>query len=120
MSAGAATLLRRSTEVGGPVVGPMYLARFRADPSKLRIAVRRFVQEEVENKYKVLWRATIEVRETGRTLIRYSLSPSRALVRAFQAAEQEHFPGIDRHMGWAYEHPQKHLAPKDRVSVIPF
>jgi len=74
------------------------LARFRADPRKVRVAIRRVGREWV------VWissRATptrgCEGRATG---------PRKALAKALLAADAANLDGVDLSMGWAYEHPQ--------------
>ncbi len=87
-----------------------YLTRFRADPALVRVAIRH---------HKGLWYVSISSRPRGRGVIeRMHKSPTRALVLALRAAESVDFPGIDLGMGWSYDHPQRHLAPKERVSVF--
>lgn len=86
-----------------------YLARFRADPSKVRVSIRR-----MPNGW---WRATVEERDVGQNAIElpftgmHKLSPVRAVVRALLAADRAQLPGIDLGMGWAYEHPYGELGP---------
>ena len=82
-----------------------YLTRFRADPKKVRIQLR-WNGEEWQVKisalpdplqYKQVWA--------------YNKSALKALVRAYQMAEQQNLPGLDRYMQWAYDHPQEALGP---------
>ena len=82
-----------------------YLARFRADPTRVRIRVRR-VREG-------LYRATFERRDSRTVPMIVTAthpSPIRALVLAFQMAEVWGFEGLDRHMQWTYRHPQGRAA----------
>lgn len=66
--------------------------RFRADPRKVRIGIRRL---------PCGWRAEI----AGRFVATHKLSPVRALVRALRLAQQSGLEGIDLGMQWSYPHP---------------
>jgi hypothetical protein len=72
------------------------LVRFRANPRRVRIGVRR----DGEGWY---------VRIYGGALVvtRWAKSPGKALVLALRAAEGVDMPGIDLGMQWAYDHPQR-------------
>ncbi len=74
----------------------VYLARFRADPAKVRVGVRRTEQG---------WYVRVISRSDGRQHSAVDTGPRKALVRALRAAEAAGLPGIDLGMGWAYEHP---------------
>ena len=78
---------------GGGYVRPR-LARFRADPKRVRVSVRRWQGEWIV--FVVAREGTANVSRTGNT-------PRKALARALRAAEW--IPGVDLGMGWAYEHP---------------
>lgn len=88
----------------------LYLARFRANPAKLRVSVRRLALST--------YLAVIVVRESGMGVGAVGRTAPRAVAKAFQLAERERLDGIDRDMSWAYDHPQGPLAPPDRVSRI--
>jgi len=92
----------------GPVAD-RFLARFRASPRKIRVGIR---------PWSGGWVAVITERLTGRHVAACGRTAARALVRAYQAAEDQGLDGIDRWMGWAYDHPQGRLAPADRVARI--
>ncbi len=71
------------------------LARFRADPKRVHIAIRKLP----DGGYIVRLTA-------GQTSIwRAHRRPTAALALALRAAEGLKLPGIDLSMGWAYEHP---------------
>lgn len=74
------------------------LARFRADPRKIRIGLRF---------HGVVWVVSISVRGESRDrVVRVSESARKALVRALTAAAELEVPGIDVGMQWSYDHPQ--------------
>jgi hypothetical protein len=73
------------------------LARFRADPSKVRVAIRREGTE---------WLVIIATRSDDRLVARHGRSPIKTLVRTLRAAADMDMPGIDLAMSWAYDHPQ--------------
>lgn len=80
----------------------MSLARFRADPRRVRIGVRRhgdlwYVRIGRLSTVTFGWIFSVE---------RMHRSPTRALVLALRAAEALQIPGVDLGMQWAYEHPQ--------------
>lgn len=73
------------------------LARFRLDPSKLRISVR----PEGER-----WLATIKSREGDIVCIQVRDAKARAAVRrALRRADELGIEGVDLGMQWAYPHP---------------
>lgn len=76
----------------------MGLARFRADPSRVRIGISRDGHA---------WTATVSSR-TGITAYGRSTSvdPKNAVRKALQAARDRGVDGVDLGMQWAYEHPQ--------------
>lgn len=76
------------------------LARFRVDPARVRIGVRRTLDG--------WWLVTITSRESPflmPVVSLHSISPVKALVRALRRADNAKIPGIDLGMGWAYPHP---------------
>lgn len=77
----------------------MNLARFRADPEKVRVSIRRDGD---------VWIAAIESRVCGASAATYvgqHRFAYRAVVLALLAAERAELPGVDLSMGWTYEHP---------------
>jgi hypothetical protein len=72
------------------------LARFRADPSRIRVSIRPLVGG---------WKVTIASRDGHQTCSDIDADLERALDRALAFAEHLEFPGIDRHMSWSYQHP---------------
>lgn len=79
----------------------MTYARFRADPSKVRVSIARD---------GTAWRATIATRADDALVSRHGTTPRKALARALRAADEARMPGIDLGMDWAYHHPH-HRAP---------
>ena len=76
-----------------------WLARFRADPRKVRVSIRRIDDA---------WVAHFATRDGGVSVEgRHKRSPSRAVARALLAANRIDMPGVDLGMEWAYDHPQK-------------
>lgn len=76
------------------------MARFRADPARVSISVRRFTDR--------FWRVLIQSRVTGHVCATTATGPRKALARALRMAESSNLvPGIDLDMQWAFEHPQK-------------
>jgi hypothetical protein len=74
------------------------LARFRADPRKVRVAIRRSGSE---------WVACVSNRASyGRRFEAVATGPRKALVKALLLADADGLDGVDLSMGWAYEHPQ--------------
>ena len=74
------------------------LARFRANPSKVRIGIRR---EET------WWVATVSSRDPrGPVYQATATGPRKALVKALLSADADGLDGVDLSMGWAYDHPQ--------------
>ncbi len=94
-SCGATHTGDRGVHVETPYAVPAF-ARFRADPAKVRVRVRR-----CENGTH--W--SVEVSSGGMAVYRADTGPRKALVRALRAAEAAGLPGIDLGMGRAYEHP---------------
>lgn len=73
------------------------LARFRADPSKVRVGVRAFGH---------LWVARVEPRGVeGAWVEAIGETPAAAVDDALEGADNENMPGIDLGMGSSYEHP---------------
>jgi hypothetical protein len=79
-------------------------ARFRADPSKVRVGVLRLGDRH--------WMVTIEPRDrSARTVYEHGNTPRKALARALRRAEKWQIPGLDLGMQWAYEHPYPDVSP---------
>lgn len=84
-----------------PYVGGMGTAtlpkhtRFRADPAKVRVAIRKTSHG---------WRAYCSSRISGYTISETNASAKFALERVVEAANGL-IEGIDLGMQWAYEHP---------------
>ncbi len=78
----------------GACAGPRHLARFRADPSKVRVTMRPHGRE---------WVCSIE--SDNGLVIKRGTSPKKALVRALREADRADLEGIDLGMEWAYPHP---------------
>jgi len=75
------------------------LSRFRADPRKVRIAIRR---------KGTGWLASVSgCSPTGPLYQAWATGPRKALVKALLEANANDLDGIDLSMGWAYEHPQR-------------
>jgi hypothetical protein len=78
------------------------IARFRANPAEVRVAIRRWQDQ---------WLVTIEHRRYLRPPVTYAhKKPGRAVTLALREAERQGMPGIDLAMDWAYEHPQGRAA----------
>lgn len=73
------------------------LVRFRVDPTRLRVSMRRLPDGE--------WEACVATRDDSALVARGGNTPRKALARALRAADEEGLPGVDLHMQWAYEHP---------------
>lgn len=73
------------------------LTRFRADPRKVRVAIRRDGAE---------WVATVSLRHGFGSYSARATGPRKALVKALRKADRYGLDGVDLSMGWAYEHPQ--------------
>lgn len=76
----------------------MGLTRFRADPSKVRVSVRRVLNG---------WSVQVSSRVSSSPLYTVAdrADASSALDAALDAADQLNIPGIDIGMDRAYEHP---------------
>ena len=72
------------------------LARFRVDPSRVRVAIRAVGSE---------WLATVTSRETGRRVEARGTRPRNAVTKALRTAEAEAIGGVDLGMEWSYVHP---------------
>jgi hypothetical protein len=70
------------------------LARFRADPSRVRVSLRRV---------SGAWDATVASRETDDSATVRASDAETALALALESADD--IPGVDLEMQWAYEHP---------------
>ena len=75
---------------------PTVVARFRADPTRIRVAVRPCAAG---------WYAHVEDRATSRSWWATHAKPSTAVSRALRLAERDKQPGIDLAMQWTYPHP---------------
>lgn len=77
-----------------------YLRRFRVDPEKVRVSIRRSPGGN--------WIAIVASRHdpSGCRAWYVSSSPERAGAEAPWLAEDAHIPGIDLAMDWVYPHPQ--------------
>ena len=75
------------------------LARFRADPKKVSVSVRRFMGA---------WLVCVSSRGPGGAAFstRHA-SPKRALAIVLRMADEARLDGIDLSMGYAYPHPWK-------------
>ena len=73
-----------------------HLARFRADPKKIRCSIR---------PCKRGWRAIVAIRDSDFSRSAESKNPETAMFRALKRAEDAGFKGIDLGMQWAYDHP---------------
>lgn len=73
------------------------LARFRADPALIRVAIR--------NAYP-RWRATVCERKYPLcSWSAYDVDPVKAVDKALAKAARAEADGIDLDMQWAYDHP---------------
>jgi len=73
------------------------LARFRVDPAKVRVAIRRHAGR---------WLVTISAREGGAVeWIGWKQVPRSALLHALFTAERDGLDGVDLGKQWAYRHP---------------
>jgi hypothetical protein len=70
------------------------LARFRADPHKVRVGVRRMMNG---------WSAYVRTNDRG--CIESGSTPEIAIGKALAEANKCHMPGVDVLMERAYEHP---------------
>lgn len=78
---------------------PTTLARFRADPRRVRISVCWLFDSR-------LWRVTIAERSgAGQLYTARHFDPEQAVQRALAHAVHHDLDGVDLSMGWAYEHP---------------
>lgn len=73
-----------------------FLARFRANPEKIRISIRRL-------RELGLWRVIVVAHGINVTSAR-GKTPAEVVERALKRAAC--VPGVDLLMEWAYEHPQ--------------
>ena len=76
------------------------LVRLRADPTKLRVSIRR-----VSASGRDVWVAHAEERATGRFVTWTDLRPEAAVFGAVESAYTGGLEGADPLMGWAYKHP---------------
>lgn len=76
---------------------PKPLARFRADPEKVRVGIRR---------HEDLWYVRISARDGSRgTIENIGKHPNATLMVALRKAWHFKMPGVDFYMDWAYPHP---------------
>lgn len=81
------------------------LVRFRADPRRVRVAVRRDGDEWVATVSPRLGVPVLTAAHLRRSWSARSRSPLKALAKALRAADDAQLGGMDLSMGWAYEHP---------------
>ncbi len=74
------------------------LARFRADPAKIRVSIRRS---------RGTWVVCVWSYQRAAGAIAEEPDPKKATLSALKRAETRGFDGIDLGMGRAYPHPQK-------------
>lgn len=87
-----------------PELPEQKLVRWRADPKKIRVTVRR--QEVIEGID--IYCVKLFCKTTGRILAAaWDSVPRNAIMRALRFANRNDVSGIDLHMQWAYEHPWK-------------
>lgn len=77
-------------------IDPNQLARFRADPKKVRCSIR---------PCKRGWRATVVLREGGSSYSSEGKDAQKAMMRALKRADDAGIKGIDLFMEWTYTHP---------------
>ena len=76
---------------------PKAFARFRVDPAKVRVAIRRHAGR---------WLVTISAREGSAVeWIGWKQVPRSALLHALFTAERDGLDGVDLGKQWAYRHP---------------
>lgn len=74
------------------------LARFRADPKKVRVSIRRSGEG---------WTVAVKSRLTAApTVLVLGNDPDSLLSGALAVASEAGIPGVDIDMQWAYRHPQ--------------
>lgn len=72
------------------------LTRFRADPSRVRVSIRRI---------HVGWLATVRNRAVRLRTLQWHSDPTRAVMKALARAARAGVGGIDLEFQWAYPHP---------------
>jgi hypothetical protein len=70
--------------------------RFRADPKRIRVSVRRFPDG---------WRATVSLVGFDRQITVQNVDPGRAVMKALWQVQT--WPGVDIDMESLYVHPQR-------------
>ncbi len=87
----------------------MTLARFRVDPSKVRVGIRRDIICTGPKWKPGYYIITLTSIEDGRTVEVVSAAEhlSKGLACALTQARKRQFDGIDAKMQWAYPHPQR-------------
>lgn len=79
-----------------------HLVRLRANPKKIRVALRRSTSTHG------YWAATVSSREKeGVLFCAHHRDPMMAVERALSRASKANLDGIDNGCSWTYEHPQK-------------
>jgi hypothetical protein len=79
-----------------------FLVHLRADPSKVRVSIRRTDYD--------LYRASVKSLEDGFEVTCHCANPSRAVDEALVAAQNRYrMNGIDLDCKWTYIHPQRKL-----------
>jgi len=73
------------------------LVRFRADPKKVRVAIRR--------DPSLGWIATVSCLIGAGSFESCSMVPERAVYSALEQANLAGMEGVDPGMEWTYEHP---------------
>jgi hypothetical protein len=74
------------------------LVRWRADPAKVRVSIRRSAAEGI-------WSVCVAERATGANVVGWGSSPSDLIDRMLRRAFQQSFDGIDLGLQWSYPHP---------------
>ena len=72
------------------------IVRFRADPSKVRTALRPSLG---------FWFATVETLNGDLRFTQIRTTPKAAMDAALELASNAGMIGVDLGMGWAYDHP---------------
>lgn len=75
------------------------MPRFRADPEKVRVSIRR-------SYICANYFARVKSLETGKGIVCYDDDPEAAVNNALISAKKAGVEGIDLLMEWSYDHPQ--------------
>ncbi len=78
------------------------MTRFRADPTRVRTALRPL---RAGHGHGDRWVVMVDARDGTRGVQRIGSDPRATMLEALTVAEEIGLPGIDLDMGWAYEHP---------------